>query len=106
MLEYIASNGTVILVGQNAKENDTLTRNSSPDHWWIHVSGYPGAHVVIQGTELLKEAMVLAVKHSRAPDTKMTRVDIVRVHQVEQMRSAGQVKLNGPVIQRTVRKKN
>jgi len=47
MLEYTSLDGTVIRVGQNAKENDELTVSSSPRYWWMHVAGCSGAHVVV-----------------------------------------------------------
>ena len=47
MLEYTSLDGTIIRVGENAKENDKLTISSAPKYWWMHVAGYSGAHVVI-----------------------------------------------------------
>jgi predicted ribosome quality control (RQC) complex YloA/Tae2 family protein len=104
MLEYTALDGTVIRVGQNAKENDRLTLSSAPQHWWMHVSGYSGAHVVICETsdlsrETKRDAMVLTIHHSNAPDTKMSCVDMARVEQTVWMRQAGKVKLQGEVME-------
>lgn len=42
MLEYTSLDGTIIKVGQNAKENDELTLASAPKYWWMHVAGYSG----------------------------------------------------------------
>ena len=108
MLEYTSHDGTVIQVGQNAKENDHLTVSSSPQHWWMHVSGCSGAHVVVcyEGDQLPKEtkrdAMVLAVFHSQAPTSKMSIVDVTRVEHVMWMRQAGKVKLTGEVMELTI----
>ena len=104
MLEYTARDGTVIRVGQNAKDNDNLIMFSSPRYWWMHVSGYSGAHVVICHTgdlpkETKRDAMVLAVYHSNVPDMKMSCVDMVRVEQTVWTRQAGKVKLNGEVVE-------
>lgn len=104
MLEYTARDGTVIRVGQNAKDNDNLTMFSSPRYWWMHVAGYSGAHVVICHTgdlpkETKRDAMVLAVYHSNVPDMKMSCVDMVRVEQTVWTRQAGKVKLNGEVME-------
>ena len=103
MHEYTTLDGTIIRVGQNAKENDELTISSAPQHWWMHVAGYSGGHVVICDErdvlpkETRKDATVLAIYHSNAPDTKMSCVDMVRVEQTVWVRQAGKVKLQGEV---------
>ena len=81
MLEYTSLDGTIIKVGQNAKENDELTLASAPKYWWMHVAGYSGGHVVI-----CDERDVLP---------KETRM--VRVEQTIWVRQAGKVKLQGEV---------
>jgi predicted ribosome quality control (RQC) complex YloA/Tae2 family protein len=103
MICYTSQDGINIKVGQCAKENDQLTMNSCPKEWWMHVSGYPGSHVVIcyEGEVVPKEtkrdAAVLAVYHSKAPPKKMTQVDFVRLDQVSKYTntSHGQVSIEG-----------
>jgi predicted ribosome quality control (RQC) complex YloA/Tae2 family protein len=108
MHEYIASGNILVRVGQTAKENDQLTSMSDPMHWWMHVSRYPGAHVVVcyEGEELprdvKRDAAVLAIHHSKTPESKMSRVDLVRVENVYSLKQCGQVKLKGEVIQLTI----
>jgi len=74
----------------------------------MHVSGCPGAHVVVchQGDQLPKEtkrdAAVLAIYHSQAPATKMSCVDVTKVEHVMWMRQAGKVKLTGEVMELTI----
>lgn len=108
MLEYIASGNIPVRVGQTAKENDYLTITSDPKHWWMHASGYPGAHVVVcyEGEELPKDvkrdAAVLAVHHSKTPESKMSWVDLVRVGNVSSLKQYGQVTLQGKVDQLTI----
>jgi predicted ribosome quality control (RQC) complex YloA/Tae2 family protein len=104
MIEYTSQDGTIIRVGQNAKENDHLTMMSSPRYWWMHIAGYSGAHVIVCHTdeisrETKRDAMVITVHHSNAPDTKMSCIDMVRVEQTIWTRQAGQVKLKGEVIE-------
>lgn len=95
-------------MGQTAKENDYLTANSDPKHWWLHASGYPGAHVVVcyEGEELPKDvkrdAAVLAIHHSKTPESKMSWVDLVRVENVTSLRQHGLVTLEGKVTQLTI----
>ena len=108
MLEYTSHDGIVIRVGQNAKENDRLTLSSAPQHWWMHVAGCSGSHVIVcyEGAQLPKEtkkdAMILAVHHSQAPDTKISCVDVTKVEHVLWMRQAGKVKLDGEVMKLTI----
>ena len=108
MLEYIASGNIPVRVGQTAKENDQLTNTSDPGHWWIHASGYPGAHVVVcyEGEELpkdvKKDAAVLAIHHSKTPESKMSWVELVRVENVSSLKQHGRVTLTGEVVQLTI----
>jgi predicted ribosome quality control (RQC) complex YloA/Tae2 family protein len=110
MLEYTSHDGIKIQVGQNAKENDQLTMTSDPKHWWMHVSGCPGAHVVVchEGDVVPKEtkrdAAVLAVYHSKIPNTKMSPVDLARVDQISKYQKSnhGLVSLEGEVMQLTI----
>ena len=108
MYEYIASGNIPIRVGQGAKENDHLTNTSNPEHWWMHASGYSGAHVVVcyEGEQLPKDvkrdAAVLAIHHSKTPDSKMSWVDLVRVENVSSTKQHGRVTLEGKVEQLTI----
>ena len=108
MLEYIASGNIPIRVGQDAKENDRLTTMSDPKYWWMHASGYPGSHVVIcyEGQELprdvKRDAAVMALHHSKTPESKMSWVDLVRVENVTSLRQHGLVTLEGKVTQLTI----
>ena len=110
MIEYTSLDGTIIRVGENAKENDRLTITSAPKYWWMHVAGCPGAHIVVcyEGDQLPREtkrdAAVLTVYHSKVPKTKMSPVDLVRVDQISKYQKSthGLVNLEGGVIQLTV----
>lgn len=107
MLEYTTLDGTIIQVGQNAKENDRLTLSSAPQYWWMHAAGYSGAHVVICETndlsrETKRDAMVLTIHHSNAPDTKMSCIDLARLEQTASMRQTGKVELRGDVMELTI----
>jgi predicted ribosome quality control (RQC) complex YloA/Tae2 family protein len=108
MLEYTASGNIVVRVGQNAKENDHLTNMSDPQHWWMHASGYPGSHVVIcyegQGLprDAKRDAAVLALHHSKTPESKMSWIELTRVRNVSMMKQHGQVTLEGKIDQVTI----
>lgn len=108
MLEYTTQDGTIIRVGQSAKENDHLTTTGFPGYWWMHASGYPGAHVILcyDGEHLPKEtkrdAAVLAIHHSKTPISKMSWVDMTRLENVSSLRQHGLVTLEGTVVQLTI----
>ena len=111
MKTYISHDGIRIKVGENAKENDDHTLSSYPKEWWMHVDGGPGAHVIIcheEDTiprETKRDAALLAVHHSKPSNTKMVRVNLVRVDQIikdDRIKNHGQVYLGGQVVQLTV----
>lgn len=107
MIEYTSQDGTIIRVGQSAKENDELTLLSAPKYWWMHAAGCSGAHVVVchegeLSRETKRDAMVVTIHHSNAPNTKMSCVDMVRVEQTVWVRQAGKVKLTGEVMEFTI----
>lgn len=108
MKTFISLDGLKIFVGENAKDNDRLTESSYPREWWMHVSGHPGSHVVIsyEGDVIPKEtktdAAVLAVHHSKAPPSKMIKVDLCRVSDLNMGRASGQVYLKGETMQLTI----
>lgn len=108
MKTFTSVDGVKIHVGENAKDNDRLTESSYPKEWWMHVSGHPGSHVVIAceedvvPRETKRDAAVLAVHHSKAPPSKMTKVDLSRVEDLGMGRASGQVYLDGETTQLTI----
>lgn len=72
--EYRSQDGTSILVGRDAKANDTLTtRVARPHDVWMHVRGRTGSHVVVRvdkgkepSTQALVDGATLAVHFSDA----------------------------------------
>jgi predicted ribosome quality control (RQC) complex YloA/Tae2 family protein len=110
MKTYESLDGIILRVGENAKENDQLTMNSCSNEWWMHVSEYPGSHVIICYEDVMvpketkRDAAVLAVYHSKASPQKMTKVDFVRVDQISKYENSyhGEVLIEGSVTQLTV----
>jgi predicted ribosome quality control (RQC) complex YloA/Tae2 family protein len=110
MKTYTSHDGIIIKVGENAKDNDTLTMSSYPKEWWMHAAECPGSHVIIchEGDTVPKEtkrdAAVLAIHHSKTPKTKMSLVDMVRVEQIHKYANSnhGQVHLIGDCMTFTI----
>ena len=110
MKTYTSLDGIQIKVGENAKENDSLTLSSYPNEWWMHASGCPGSHVIIchegdtVSKETKKDAAVLAIHFSKAPKTRMSLVDMVRVDQIHKYANSkhGEVHLIGDYMTFTI----
>jgi len=69
-LLFYSSTGRPIWVGKNSKSNDSLTfQHAYGSDLWMHVSGFPGSHVVIHGLPpdpaTLQEAQQLALFYSK-----------------------------------------
>lgn len=99
MYEYISHDGIHIKVGENAKENDQLTKSAHPEDWWMHVVDTPGAHVVIVYNkdslpkETVNDAATLAAHHSQSKTMKKVVVHVTRAGHVLPGKHTGQVNL-------------
>lgn len=85
-LRYRSSDGLIILVGRNSRQNDRLTMETArPGDVWLHAKDIPGSHVIIRAPEgrgldgvpetTLLEAAALAARHSRARLSSKVPVD-------------------------------
>lgn len=68
-LKYYSSEGELIYVGKNNKQNDTLTFSiADSEDFWLHVKDAPGSHVIIKSKAPSKqtfyEAAMLAAYYS------------------------------------------
>ena len=79
--------GAVAYVGRSPKHNERLTFGvASPDDYWFHARGVPGAHVVVKpatprgslSSRQIRAAAELAASHSRAADATSVVVDYTR----------------------------
>jgi predicted ribosome quality control (RQC) complex YloA/Tae2 family protein len=103
-LEYRLEGGGRVLVGRDARSNDLLTRSASPDDFWLHASGYRGAHVVVRARRgqsppegVLEQAASLAAFHSEGRGEGKVAVACLRRKEVRRPRGAapGLVVLGG-----------
>lgn len=87
---YRAEDGTRILVGRNARQNDTLTFTTArPDDLWLHVRGAPGSHVVVQTDgRAIAEATILLAAHLAAWHSDLREQGFVDVVLAERRRLA------------------
>jgi predicted ribosome quality control (RQC) complex YloA/Tae2 family protein len=94
---FTSSLGTAILVGRTGPANHRLTfKLASPEDFWLHAQGCPGAHVVIRNNErkprpvdeTLREAAALAAWYSDARDQEFADVQWTRRKYVRRPRGA------------------
>ena len=81
-IRYESPQGYRVLVGRNARDNDTVTfKLARSRDLWLHAQGYPGSHVVIQAEnsevpfETVLYAAQLAAAYSKAGASDNVPVD-------------------------------
>jgi predicted ribosome quality control (RQC) complex YloA/Tae2 family protein len=94
---FTSSDGVQILAGRSGKENHRLTfRLATPDDFWFHALGRPGAHVVARNEEraarppraTLEEAAAVAAWFSDAAKDELVDVQWTRRKYVRKPRGA------------------
>ena len=85
---YYSTDGDLIFVGKNNKQNDYLTNKfARRDEIWLHTKDIPGSHVVIRNEspseKTIKEAAVLAAFFSKAKQSSSVPVDFTQVRHVK-----------------------
>lgn len=102
---FVAPDGTVVLVGRTAYDNDILTfKLASQNDFWFHVAGATGSHVVVRNPlglrrlprETLRFAAALAAGYSKARRGGQVVVHMTHVREVKKPRGfpAGKVTLS------------
>jgi predicted ribosome quality control (RQC) complex YloA/Tae2 family protein len=90
---YRSSDGTLIFVGKNNKQNEYLTMKlASKQNIWLHTKDIPGSHVVIRSDNpsetTLTEAAILAAYFSKAQQSSAVPVDYTEIKHVHKPSSA------------------
>ncbi|MGE6631342.1 Rqc2 family fibronectin-binding protein [Bacillus sp. NPDC077027] len=90
---YESSNGLIILVGKNNKQNEYLTTKAAArDDIWLHTKDIPGSHVVIRDKEpdeqTLLEAAQIAAYFSKARESSAVPVDYTKIRHVKKPNGA------------------
>src|SRR5690625_734270 len=91
--EYTASDGTLILVGKNNKQNEYVTTKlAHRDEIWLHALDIPGSHVVVRAKDpsedTLLEAAILAAYFSKSQDSSSVPVDYTKIRHVKKPNGA------------------
>ncbi len=98
---YLTSNGHLLLVGRNSRENEALTKSAAPDDIWLHARNLSGSHVILRredktqmpSRKTLYEAACLAAWYSKGRGSTTVPVDYTERRYVRKMKngSPGQV---------------
>lgn len=91
--KYYSSDGTLIYVGKNNKQNDQLTmKTAHKSDWWLHTKDIPGSHVVIRSDnpseETIEEAAILAAYFSKYRMSSSVPVDYTQIKHVHKPNGA------------------
>lgn len=86
--QFTASDGTMIYVGHNNKQNEYVThRMAHRNDIWLHALDIPGSHVVIKSNnpseETIYEAAQLAAYFSKAGQSASVPVDYTEIRHVK-----------------------
>ena len=90
---YVASDGTIIVVGKNNKQNEYATMKlAHRDDTWLHTKDIPGSHVIIRAKEYseqtLLEAAELAAYFSKSQNSSSVPVDYTKIRHVKKPNGA------------------
>ena len=90
-----------IRLGKNAKENDTLVNEASPEDYWLHLSQYPSGHAVVSNplkgrvpVKVLKRAACLVKQHSKYASNKKLECDVTKIKYVASTNCRGRVTIS------------
>ncbi|GEM_PF-463933 len=99
---FQSGDGTRILVGKTASDNDDLTfHHARGNDTWLHVSQVPGSHVVVKhpnpSQETLLDAALLAMHYSKMAQNSSAEVHVTQVKYVRKIKGApaGKVEIRG-----------
>ncbi|MCL2109647.1 MAG: NFACT family protein [Oscillospiraceae bacterium] len=87
-LKFRSTDGELILVGRNNRQNDALTlKTAKPDEIWLHAKDYAGSHVVIKSAKpsekTLQEAAQIAAYCSKARTSSRVPIDYTQIRYVK-----------------------
>lgn len=108
MREFVSSKGLVILVGENAGNNDHLVKSSHQDHLWCHLDNMSSPHAVIKSAEpdkdSISEALQLVKHFSKAKGSQQATMIMCKIRQITRDRKhLGMVHLKQKPTKKSIR---
>lgn len=94
--EFLTETGLKVWVGKSATSNEALTfRYAKGSDYWLHVSDFPGSHVVLRvdkskkpDSESIQDAIQLAIGYSKAKNQGATEVCLTQCKYVARLGKA------------------
>lgn len=89
---FFSADGTRILVGKTALDNDTLTlRCSRGNDFWLHAANIPGSHVVVKSAnpsqDTILDAAILAKHYSKLAQAENAEIQITQVKYIKKIKT-------------------
>jgi predicted ribosome quality control (RQC) complex YloA/Tae2 family protein len=93
-LRVVTKDGYVIWVGRNSRQNELVTFDKgSPQDWWLHARGVPGAHVIVKSADgrplpdgVAEQAAALAAYYSANRGSSRVEVDVTQRRHVRKIK--------------------
>lgn len=89
-LSFTTTDGLLVRVGRNNKQNDALTGSAERNEIWFHIKGFHGSHVILtpDGNEEpsdrdYNEALMLAAYYSEKRGSRNVEVDYTRIRNLK-----------------------
>ena len=89
-LSFTTSDGLLVRVGRNNRQNDALTGGADRNELWFHIKGFHGSHVILtpNGSDEpsdrdYTEAAMLAAYYSEKRGSRNVEVDYTRVRNLK-----------------------
>ncbi|MBO5870747.1 MAG: NFACT family protein [Clostridia bacterium] len=89
-LSFTTTDGLLLRVGRNNRQNDALTGNADRNELWFHIKGFHGSHVILTPNGLEEpsdrdytEAAMVAAYYSEKRGSSNVEVDYTRVRNLK-----------------------
>ncbi len=101
-MKEVSYEGYIILIGENAEDNQQLVLNCDGNDYWAHISGYPSAHAVIRNpsgsrvhNKVIKRACcIIKSASNNCKSVPKLQFDVCRISNLVTTDTSGLVTLN------------
>jgi predicted ribosome quality control (RQC) complex YloA/Tae2 family protein len=94
---FVTTDGYLVLVGRNNRENELLTKSAAPDDIWLHARDMGGSHVILRregrkdmpSRQAIHEAACVAAHFSKGRTSTTVPVDYTERRYVRKQKNGG-----------------